>query len=665
MTCRDPGRTSPPRRPNGAGGCRGAAPGARALVAAAALLAVFAAGFGGGPGVAAEGESAPIAADRLVGTRVGDFRLQDVVGDAEVWFYGLGRANGFLGRMLGLSPVRGAVLVFVSPGCPLGDKYAPRIAELARRHSAEGVMFLAVASGAGETPEGLREWAQAHDLKIPLLHDRGNKVADALMVERSNECILVDARAVVRYRGAIDDQHGYDSSLPEPRHTWLVDAIGRLVAGEPKSIEPKGTPVSGCRLTKVDPGPSALASLDRVRPASAEIAAWLDENEPAPVVEGPVTWTGDVAAILQSKCQACHRPGQVGGFSLLTYDDARRTSAMIAEVVESRRMPPWHADPRHGEFSNDRRLSPLDRAKLVAWAEAGAPRGEGEEPAPRSFPEGWTIGEPDIVFEIPEPTTVPAQGTMPYVNVSVPTNFTEDVWVQAAEARPGDFGVVHHIIVFVEQPGGRRGRGFDGLGHLCGYAPGDMPSVYPPGTAKRIPAGSTLRFQLHYTPNGVATTDRSKVGFVLAKEPPEREALTVGIANPQFLIPPGAAAHPVRSQVPVKRPTRLLSFMPHMHLRGKAFKYTLEERGKEPEVLLDVPAYDFGWQSYYLLAEPRHLPVGARIVCDAVFDNSSANPANPDPTKPVTWGEQTWEEMMIGYVDVDFPREGDDEAGSE
>ena len=594
--------------------------------------------------------------DRLVGTRAGDFRLPNVTTGDEVWFYGLGRANGMLGRLMGLGRVQGAVLVFVSPGCPLGDKYLPRLGELATRYADRGILFFAVASGAGESPEGLKAWAAERRLGVPLLHDAGNVVADTLMVERSNDCILVDARAVIRYRGAIDDQYGYDASLPEPRHTWLVDSIDRVLAGTAKQIDPKGTPVSGCRLTKVEPAPSKLAALDRVRPASAVIDAWLDEHEPLPAIDGPVTWTGGVAAILQAKCQACHRPGQVGGFSLLEYDDAFRRSAMIAEVVENRRMPPWHADPRHGHFSNDRRLSPDDRAKLLAWAAAGAPRGDGPEPPPREFPEGWTIGTPDIVFEIPAANPIPAQGTMPYVNVSVPTNFTEDMWIQAAEARPGDFGVVHHIIVFVDEPGGRRGRGFEGLGHLCGYAPGDMPSVYPPGTAKRIPAGSSLRFQLHYTPNGVATTDRSKVGLILAKAPPEREALTVGIANPQFLIPPGASSHPVRSQVPVRKPTRLLSFMPHMHLRGKSFKYTLEERGKDPEVLLDVPAFDFGWQSYYYLAEPRELPVGAKIVCDAVFDNSTANPANPDPTKPVTWGEQTWEEMMIGYVDVDFPR---------
>jgi len=184
-----------------------------------------------------------------------------------------------------------------------------------------------------------------------------------------------------------------------------------------------------------------------------------------------------------------------------------------------------------------------------------------------------------------------------------------------------------------------------------------MPSIFPPGTAKKIAAGSELIFQLHYTPNGKATTDRSKVGFILAKEPPTREALTIGIANPGFVIPPGAPEHPVRSQQLFRQDVRLLSFMPHMHLRGRSFRYTLTPPGDgaAPEVLLDVPAFDFGWQSYYVLPEPRILPKGALLVCDATFDNSSGNPANPDPTSVVSWGEQTWEEMMIGYIDIDVP----------
>lgn len=624
------------------------------VVASLAIAAAF--GFSWSALSAARGEESPaLAIDRLVGRRAGDFRLSDVRNGTETWLYGLRMNNGGVGRLLGFKPVQGVVLVFVSPGCPLGDKYLPRLNELAAEYGAKGVRFFGVASGAGDTRESLAAWAAERTPTFPFLLDAGSVQADALMVQRSNEAILLDARATIRYRGAIDDQYGYDFSRDAPRETPLRDAIDAVLAGDQVAV--KATPVAGCLITKAEPAKSKLEGLDRVRPVRAEIASWLDEHEPAPEV-GPVTYHRDVARIVQTRCQSCHRPGQVGGFDLMTYGDVQRMSAMIAELVEQRRMPPWHADPRHGRFSNDRRLSARDRATLLAWVAQGCPEGDAADgPAPKAWPEGWGIGIPDLVLEIPEETTVPAQGTMPYVHVAVPTNFTDDMWVQAAEARPGDAGVVHHIIVFVAPPGGDRGMSLFNGGHLCGYAPGDMPSVFPPGTAKKIPAGSQLIFQLHYTPNGKATTDRSKIGLIFAKEPPAREALTIGIANPGFVIPPGAPEHPVRSQQRFRQDVRLLSLLPHMHLRGRSFRFTLNpsDENAAPEVLLDVPAFDFGWQSYYTLSEPRVLPQGSLLVCDATFDNSSANPANPDPTSVVRWGEQTWEEMMIGYIDIDVP----------
>jgi hypothetical protein len=323
---------------------------------------------------------------------------------------------------------------------------------------------------------------------------------------------------------------------------------------------------------------------------------------------------------------------------------------MIAEVVDDRRMPPWHADPRYGRFRNDRHLSPRERATLLAWVEQGAPLGDpAKMPPPRTFPDGWEIGTPDIIFELPEPQTVAAQGTIPYIYVRVPTHFKEDVWVQAAEARPGDPAVVHHIVVAIDDHSGKR-RGM-GEGHLCGTAPGDMPTVLPPGTAKLIPAGADLIFQMHYTPVGTVHTDRSRVGLILAKGPVEHRVYTRAVGQRDFVIPPGADDYPVDSTFTFPRDAHLYSFMPHMHLRGKTFKYTATYPDGSSEVLLSVPAYDFGWQSVYMLTEPKAMPKGTRIDCHATFDNSEANPSNPDPTKAVAFGEQTWEEMMIGWLD--------------
>ncbi len=601
-------------------------------------------------------EKAALPLDRLVGKRVGDFRLKDVQTDKEVWLYGLAMGNRGLGSILNIKKVNAVALVFVSPGCPIGEKYLPRLNDMAKAYDARGVRFFGIASNAGDSPEELKQWAVENKLTFPVLHDIRNVQADALLVERTNEVILVDSRASIRYRGAIDDQYGYKDTRPEPKNNYLKDAIEAVLAENPGKITQKGTDVAGCAITRVEPEKSKLDGLDRVRPASEEIAVYLDKTEPTPEV-GKVNYAEHVSKIIENKCQNCHRPGQVGGFSLMTYDDARKKSAMIAEVVDNRRMPPWHADPRYGHFANDRRLSPSERATLMAWVEQGTPLGDATKiPTARKWPEGWTIGTPDIVFEIPETNTIPAQGTVPYYHLSVPTNFKEDVWVQAAEARPGNASIVHHIIVYVVPPGGNRGRVIgEGRGHLCGYAPGDMPSVYPEGTAKKIPAGSTLIFQMHYTPNGKQTVDRSKVGLILSKKPPQREALTVGIANPGFQIPPGADSFPVHSEQRFRNEVRLLAFMPHMHLRGKSFKYTLEVPGAKPELLLSVPAYDFGWQSYYTLKEPLILKPGTVMKCDATFDNSDKNRANPDSKSYVRWGEQTWEEMMIGYIDIDFP----------
>jgi hypothetical protein len=284
--------------------------------------------------------------------------------------------------------------------------------------------------------------------------------------------------------------------------------------------------------------------------------------------------------------------------------------------------------------------------------ELGDPK---ELPPTPSYTDGWVIGKPDIIIELPEEQTIPATGAIPYQYFVTPTNFKEDVWVQAAEARPGNRKVVHHIIVSYRDPKVKErpgGRGI-GDGFVVGTAPGDMPLILPPGMARRIPAGADLIWQMHYTASGKVSKDRSHVGLVFykGKEPPRWNAQTIGITNNTFAIPPYAANHQVESEWTAPRDTLLLSFMPHMHLRGKDFEYQVHYPDGRSEILLSIPRYDFNWQTSYRESKPLHLPKGTRIHCKAHFDNSSANPANPDPTKEVTWGDQTWEEMMIGWID--------------
>jgi hypothetical protein len=330
-------------------------------------------------------------------------------------------------------------------------------------------------------------------------------------------------------------------------------------------------------------------------------------------------------------------------------------------------MPPWHAAESHGTFSNDRRLSEQEKATLIAWVGGGAPKGEAKDlpPAPK-FTDGWEIGEPDAVISMPKPYAVPGEGTIDYQYFQAPTNFTEDKWVQAIEARPGARSVVHHILVFCREPGGAMPQSAaykqvapqlhaDTRRQMPGAliattAPGTNAMIFKPGTALRIKAGSVLTFQMHYTTNGVAASDTSSVGIIFAKQPPQLEVRSSAFANPLLRIPPGANNEAVESAIEFNEDVRIFALFPHTHLRGKSWEYRLVYPDGRKEVVLSVPKYDFNWQTYYVYAKPLAVPKGARLEATAHYDNSVANPWNPDPKVTVRWGEQTWEEMQYSGI---------------
>ena len=369
-----------------------------------------------------------------------------------------------------------------------------------------------------------------------------------------------------------------------------------------------------------------------------------------------VTFTKDVAPILYSRCVECHRVGEIAPMSLLSYQEVRPWAKSIRQRVADRSMPPWSADPHYGKFSNDPSLSQKEIDTIVGWVDAGAPKGDDKDlpPTPK-FVQGWTIGKPDVVLEMQEEHAIPADGTIPYLYFTIPTGFKEDKWIQAMEIRPGNRGVVHHVIAFAQEPGagGRRGNAAgeaqQGRGQLGGITPNKTGVVFAPGTARLIKAGSNIVFQMHYTTNGEATKDRTSIGLVFAKEPPVRTVVTGNALNARFVIPAGEANHEVRSSTTFKDDVHISSFMPHMHFRGKDFTYTAVYPDGHSEILLSVPKYDFNWQLTYVLEKPIALPKGTRLDCVAHFDNSTKNKYNPDPTKEVRWGDQTWEEMMIGW----------------
>jgi peroxiredoxin len=554
------------------------------------------------------------AADKPAPRKVAPFALPDAV-SGKTWSW-----NDHKGA-------RAVVVVFLGTECPINNGYAARLAELHANYKCDAVPFIAINSNHHDTPVKIAAHARKYGLTFPVLKDAGNVVADRFGARRTPEAFVLGPDGTVRYQGRIDDQLGVGVKRPAPTRHDLAEALEEVLRGE--EVSQPSLPVAGCLIARA-----------------------LEPKE-----GGDVTYCKQVSRILQSKCQECHRPGQIGPMPLLTYEDALDWSAMIREVVQEKRMPPWHADPRYGHFANDRSLSAEDRKALLSWIEQGCPKGDPKDlPPPRAFADGWTIGKPDEVFTMPKPFTVPARGGrngVKYQYVRVETSFAEDRWVQAAEVKPGNKAVVHHIIVYILPPGGRKRDRMDGIGdgYLAAFAPGDLPAVFPAGTAKRIPRGATLVFQLHYTPNGVEQEDRSSVGLIFAKEKPQFEVRTRAIAQQLLLIPPGTKDYEAESRTVFDKDAELVSLFPHMHLRGKDFRYKVIYPDGKSEVVLSVPKYDFDWQSNFVLKERLKLPAGTRIECVAHFDNSEDNPNNPGPDKWVAWGDQTWEEMMIGFVD--------------
>ncbi|MBZ5575231.1 MAG: thiol-disulfide isomerase [Acidobacteriia bacterium] len=403
----------------------------------------------------------------------------------------------------------------------------------------------------------------------------------------------------------------------------------------------------------------------------------------------PVTFYRDVAGILQQRCQGCHRAGEVAPMAFDTYTETRPWAKAIKQAVLSRKMPPWYAEGPAGKFHNDPSLSQPEIDKLVAWADTGAAAGNPlDAPPARHFAQGWSIQQPDQVFELPQPYEVPASGTIEYTYVIVPTGFTEDRWVTQAEVRPGNPAVVHHANVYIREPGSgwlreypagkmfipdeRKDRAATGGSSsagasvreqvIVGFVPGRPPKQVPPGYAMLIPAGSDLVFQVHYTTNGKAAADRTRVGFVYAKTPPAKRVIRIQASNARFAIPPGAADYPVSGSAQLQIPCELLDAYPHMHLRGKSMALTAVYPTGEKDELVRVPHYDFNWQLIYEMKQPKILPKGTILRADATFDNSPNNRFNPDSKAEVRWGDQSWEEMMVGFFDLAIPAKADPAA---
>jgi hypothetical protein len=369
------------------------------------------------------------------------------------------------------------------------------------------------------------------------------------------------------------------------------------------------------------------------------------------------TFSKDVAPILNERCVSCHRPGEAAPMSLRTYNETRPWAKSIKQQVASRVMPPWHADPTIDTFANSRRLTDAEVATVVKWVDAGAPEGNPKDlPKAPEFTQGWAIGKPDVVVDSGVDFKIPATGVVPYQFFKVDPGFKEDTWIQSIEVRPTQRAQVHHILVFVQEgdkPTTRAGEQFSNM--LIGYAPGVPTLTWDTDTAFLIKAGSTFLFQVHYTTNGKEALDRSFLGLKLRKDKPMYQAFSGSALQPRIAIPPNEPNYEAKQTYTFKEDVTLIDLTPHMHLRGKAFKYVMTYPDGKSEVLLNVPKYEFNWQLSYVLAEPRHVPAGSKLEATAWYDNSSNNKWNPDPSQTVHWGDQTFEEMMIGFFNYKVP----------
>jgi len=554
--------------------------------------------------------------DHGIGRLLPDFEFVDVNGDR-------GRLSDYAGN-------RATVIAMHSVDCPLSKKFTPKLARLQEQYGDKGLAVLLVNPTQATTAEQVEAFREEYGLdSVRYVLDADQKIAATLRATSTTDAFVIDASRTLRYRGAVDDQYGLGYVLDAPRRTYLMDAV--LAALDRRLPGVAATSAPGCAL-EIDAKPVASSS--------------------------EITYHNRVSRILQQNCQKCHRPGEVGPFPLLSYEDAVRNKGMMKYVVSNELMPPWFASGSDHEWGNDQSLSERDREDLLAWIDAGCPKGDPKNAvAAVQWTEGWQIGEPDLIVETPRVFRVPAEGSIPYQYTKVRLPLEEDRWVQAMEIRAGAPEVVHHVLVMVKYP--RRHPKdleqpdfMDGLGgYFAVMVPGQGPTVFPEGTAKFLPRGSTLIFQMHYTPVGKERFDQTKMAFVFADEEPLHEVKTRGVAEVRFAIPPGADNHAVTARHRFNHDTTMLSLFPHMHLRGKAFRYELEYPDGEKETLLDISRYDFNWQLLYRFRDPIDVPAGSVLTVTGWFDNSKDNPANPDPNKTVYFGEQTWEEMMIGYFD--------------
>ena len=529
---------------------------------------------------------------------------------------------------------QGAVtFVFLATECPVAQRYAMRLKRLHTEFSKEKhATLVAVYANENDSVDDIKAYVAKAAYTFPIVKDTTGRLARRLGATMTPQAIVIDTTGTLRYRGPIDDNR-YETRI---KHHYLHDALLATHTGDPVPV--KEVPAFGCTLHLSESGFPA-----------------------------EVTYSEHIASILQKNCQTCHRQGEVAPFTLANYDDAKVWATEIAEYTQARLMPPWKPAPGYGHFKSERLLTDTEIEMIAHWVVAGAPPGDlnAVPPAP-AFHEGWALGEPDWIGEMPVEYEIGPEGEDEYRQFIIPTNFETDMYVQAVDVQPGNRKTVHHVIPYLDVNGEARkldaldpkpgyvtegtGPGFDTVGSLGGWAPGVTPSVLPDGVGFLLPKGADIVMQVHYYRTGNVEYDRSRLGLYFSKTPNTAKLRIGDATNSKFVIPPGDAWHEVLASQNIKQDVYLLAAMPHMHLLGRDMRLTATTTEGEAHDLIWIQDWDFNWQDIYHYEEPLFLPAGSRVDLVAHFDNSVENPANPnDPPVPVGWGEKTTDEMCIGF----------------
>ena len=511
----------------------------------------------------------------------------------ELWYYETNKA---------------VVLIFMKSGCTNLIASLPELRAIRSEFGARGVVFWMVASDLNETRTNLVAEASRSSIDFPILHDADQNVAREYDAAVAPDVVAINTFDwTVFYRGSIDSRVGTNAATDR----YLRGALNDFMAGRPVSLT--WTAPGGCEITMPQPR--------------------------------EIDYSTEIAPLLMDKCVRCHSPGNIAPLALTNYDSVVLWSSLMKHAVMDGHMPPWHADPQYSRFANDGSLSPEQRRTLIQWIDAGNPRGAGPDiltnvPPP---PPAWALGQPDIIMTIPK-QTLPASGTIDYRYITI-TNTYSNMWLRAAVIRPGNSAAVHHCLVYFGS--NSVAAGIDGF--FAGYVPGLDPVEFPAGTGKYLRLGEILRFQMHYMATGQVEEDQTQLGLYVVPTAPAKELKTKSAFNYLFSIPPRHPDYQVTAEYRFTRAARIYEFSPHMHYRGSRFKYEALYPDGRREILLSVPKYEFDWQTLYRLAVPKDVPAGTTLLCTGAFDNSPQNHHNPDPNVTVRFGDQTWEEMFIGY----------------